>query len=189
MGLSIPGCTTNPAFAGDVERRSGQRISECYQCGKCSAGCPVCVDMDYSPHQILRGIQLGMEDVVLSSRAIWLCASCETCSTRCPQEVDLAGLMDVLRQMALAKGIKSPEPDIPLFHRIFLSSLRRHGRIFEVGLMAARNMRSGHFFKDVLLAPAMVLKGKLTPLPPRMRSRRELGRIFEKARHVDRGSG
>jgi heterodisulfide reductase subunit C len=91
--------------------------------------------------------------------------------------------------MALAKGIKSPEPDIPLFHRIFLSSLRRHGRIFEAGLMAARNMRSGHFFKDVLLAPAMVLKGKLTPLPPRMRSRHELGRIFEKARHVDRGSG
>ncbi|MGB2983824.1 MAG: 4Fe-4S dicluster domain-containing protein [Candidatus Bipolaricaulia bacterium] len=188
MGMSIPACELKASFTVEVERRLGQRISECYQCGKCTAGCPVCVEMDFPPHQIVRGVQLGMEDVVLGSRTIWLCASCETCSARCPQDVEIAGLMDVLRHMALAKGVKSPEPDIPRFHRIFLSSLRRHGRIFEVGLMVARNMRSGHFFKDVLLAPAMVLKGKLTPFPPRTRDRRELRRIFKKARHADRGS-
>ena len=182
MGLSIPACELKPSFTAEVERRIGQRISECYQCGKCTAGCPVCVEMDFPPHQIVRGVQLGMEDVVLGSHTIWLCASCETCSARCPQDVEIAGLMDVLRHMALAKGVKSPEPDIPLFHRIFLSSLRRHGRVFEVGLMAARNMRSGHFFKDVLLAPAMFLKGKLKILPHKIKGVEEVKGIFKRSK-------
>ncbi|MCK5586472.1 4Fe-4S dicluster domain-containing protein [Candidatus Bipolaricaulota bacterium] len=186
MGLSIPACELRPSFIAEVEQAFGQRVSECYQCGKCSAGCPVCVDMDFPPHQIVRGVQLGMEDVVLNSHSIWLCASCETCSTRCPQEVDLAGLMDVLRRMALAKGIKAPERDIPLFHAIFLSSLRRFGRIFELELMGMRNMRSGHFFKDVLLAPGIFLKGKLGLLPPRTRGRRGLRRAFAKIRDMER---
>ena len=188
MGLSVPGCDLRPAFIDEVEQLFGQRVSECYQCGKCSAGCPVCVDMDFPPNQIIRGIQLGMEDVVLNSHSIWLCASCETCSTRCPQEVDLARLMDVLRRMALAKGIKSPERDIPLFHSIFLSSLRRFGRIFELELMGMRNVRSGKLFKDVLLAPGIFLKGKLGLLPPRTRGRRGLRRAFAKARELERKS-
>ena len=101
-------------FVKEVELRSGQSVTACYQCGKCSAGCPICFDMDYSPNQIMRMIQLGMRDEVLSSRSIWLCASCETCTTRCPREVDLASIMDALRRMAHREGAKTPEKDLPL---------------------------------------------------------------------------
>ncbi|NIQ78825.1 MAG: heterodisulfide reductase subunit C, partial [Anaerolineae bacterium] len=86
----------------EVEQKGARNVSACYQCGKCTAGCPVAYEMDYTPNQIIRGVQLGMREMVLSSRAIWLCAACETCSTRCPQEADPAAVMDALRHIAYA---------------------------------------------------------------------------------------
>ena len=40
--------------------------------------------MDFLPSQIMRLVHLGAENEVLGSQAIWLCASCEACTTRCP---------------------------------------------------------------------------------------------------------
>lgn len=77
--------TIRSAFQREVEKASGQKMAECYQCGKCSAGCPMVGYMDLPPSQVMRLIQLGRRDTVLGSRTIWLCASCETCTTRCPQ--------------------------------------------------------------------------------------------------------
>jgi heterodisulfide reductase subunit C len=87
-----------------VEEISGQDLLDCNQCGKCSAGCPVVAAMDILPSQALRMAQLGMEEV-LQSKTIWICASCLTCSTRCPKGVDLPRLMEALRQIALRKGV------------------------------------------------------------------------------------
>lgn len=172
-------------FLRQVEKISAQNLATCYQCGKCTAGCPIVFAMDYPPNQIIRGVQLGMREVVLSSRTIWLCAACETCTTRCPQEVDPAGVMDALRRIAYAEGIKSPEKDIPLFHRIFLGSVRQFGRVFEVGLIGFYNIFSGHFFKDVIMAPRMLLKGKLRLLPPRDRNIKGLKEMFAMARELE----
>jgi heterodisulfide reductase subunit C len=168
----------------EVEELSGEKIADCYQCGKCTAGCPTAFAMDYPPNQILRAIQLGMRDVVLTCKAIWLCASCETCGTRCPQEVDFARVADALRNMAYAEGIKSPEGDIPLFHRIFLGNVRRFGRQFEMGMAALYNLLSGHFFKDMLMAPKLLLRGKL-PLLPSMSDRRRMGELFANVRKAE----
>ncbi|MFL7807317.1 MAG: 4Fe-4S dicluster domain-containing protein, partial [Anaerolineae bacterium] len=87
MSLQLPLAESDIAFLHEVERRSGQNLARCYQCGKCSAGCPIAFEMDYPPHQVIRGVQMGMRDLVLASSTIWLCAACETCSTRCPQDV------------------------------------------------------------------------------------------------------
>jgi heterodisulfide reductase subunit C len=141
--------------------------------------------MDYPPHQIMRGVQLGLSDVVLSSRTIWLCAACETCSTRCPQDVDPAGTMDALRRIAYAQGIKSPEQDVPLFHRIFLESVRLFGRIFEAGMIGFYNVFSGHYTKDLIMAPTMLLKGKISLLPSRPKEGKELRKIFAKVKEVE----
>ena len=151
---------------------------ECYQCGKCTAGCPVAYEMDIPPHQMMRAIQLGMRDQALSSRTIWVCAACETCSARCPQDADPAGVMDALRRIAYAEGAKSPEPDVPLFHRLFLGTVQQFGRVFEAGMIGLYNLFSGHYTKDLGLAPTMLLKGKLGLLPSMHGNRKLMKKLF-----------
>ena len=90
-------------FVRDVEDISGQALLDCNQCGKCSAGCPVVAVMDLLPSQAIRMAQLGMEEV-LESKAVWICASCLTCVSRCPKGVDLPRLMEALREISLRTG-------------------------------------------------------------------------------------
>lgn len=91
-------------FIREIEELSGQKILKCYQCGKCSAGCPLVDAMDTLPNQIIRLLQLGLEEEVLNSKTIWICASCFTCEARCPKGVDLSKIMEALRILLLRKG-------------------------------------------------------------------------------------
>ena len=84
-------------FVHDIEELSGQTILQCYQCGECSAGCPVSADMDVLPNQVIRFIQLGQEDLVMAAESPWVCASCFTCCVRCPKDVDIASIMEAVR--------------------------------------------------------------------------------------------
>lgn len=97
-------------FIEKIEELSGERVFACYQCGKCSAGCPSISEMDISPSQALHLIQLGQEEEVLNSKTIWICASCFTCITRCPKGVDLAKIMEALRQITLRKNVDQVNP-------------------------------------------------------------------------------
>ncbi len=94
----------DPAFTKEVERRSGQNITTCYQCGNCTAGCPAGIVYDRQVNQIMRGIQLGLKDEVLGSESIWYCLSCSMCSLRCPNQIDVAKVMETLRHMARQEG-------------------------------------------------------------------------------------
>jgi heterodisulfide reductase subunit C len=93
-----------------VEAISGQPVLECNQCGKCSAGCPVSSTMDMLPSQVIRLVQLGLDEA-LEAQAIWACASCFTCVTRCPKGVDLPRIMEALRQIHLRRGEELLSPD------------------------------------------------------------------------------
>jgi len=97
-------------FLDKVEALSGESIYACYQCGKCSAGCPSISEMDIPPAEIIRLVQLGQEKEVLNSKTIWTCASCFTCVTRCPKGVDLAKIMESLRQITLRKNVDYVNP-------------------------------------------------------------------------------
>jgi heterodisulfide reductase subunit C len=97
-------------FVKKVEEISGQDLLSCYQCGKCSAGCPMVFAMDILPNQIIRLVQLGLEEEVDKSKTIWLCASCITCGARCPRGVDLSKVMEALRLLFLRKNINNVEP-------------------------------------------------------------------------------
>jgi heterodisulfide reductase subunit C len=88
-------------FVRKVEKLSGQNLMACYQCGKCSAGCPVVSRMDILPNQIIRFAQLGLKEDLLESEAIWTCASCMTCNVRCPKGINIAEVIEVLRQILL----------------------------------------------------------------------------------------
>ena len=166
------------AFLREVERRSGTQVSACYQCHKCSTGCPVGQEMDILSSQIMRLIHLGAEDEALRSKAIWLCAACETCATRCPNDIEIAVLMDVLRELALRKGVKPAEPNIPLFHQCFLGSIEHWGRAYEVGLIAGYKLRSRDFTGDMKLGVKMFSKGKLNLMPHSIKGKAEIKKIF-----------
>lgn len=92
------------AFTAKVEKISGQKLLACYQCGKCSAGCPMAAYMDILPNQIVRMAQLGMEKQLLASRTIWTCVSCLTCNSRCPKSIKIAEVIESLRETALRNG-------------------------------------------------------------------------------------
>ncbi|MGZ3605566.1 MAG: 4Fe-4S dicluster domain-containing protein, partial [Thermodesulfobacteriota bacterium] len=118
----------NP-FLSEVIQASGEKIQACFQCQKCSAGCPIAYAMDILPNQMLRRIQYGHREKVLSSKTIWICASCYTCSVRCPNDIDIARVMDALRSLSIRSGAEPGEKDIPLFHSVFLDSIKSKGRI------------------------------------------------------------
>ena len=91
-------------FVRKVVEVSGQNLNLCYQCGKCSAGCPMSFAMDLLPNQIMRLVQLGLEEDIANSKTVWLCASCFTCTARCPKGVDLSRVIETLRLLTLRKN-------------------------------------------------------------------------------------
>ena len=172
----------------EVQQRSGTQISACFQCHKCSTGCPIGPDMDFLPSQIMRLVHLGAEAEVLGSQAIWLCASCEACTTRCPMGIDIAGVMDALRIMAIDRQTALPDVHGKQFHRSFLGSVRHHGRVYELGMMTAYKLRTFDLFSDVDKVPQMLAQGKLALLPNRSGSVKQVREVFRRAEEEDRKS-
>ena len=116
----------------------------------------------------------------MQSQTIWLCASCETCTTRCPNGIDIARLMDVLRSRALAKARTRTEPKILAFHKSFLGSIRNHGRVFEMGMLTGYMLRSGDLFSRMGLGLEMFKRGKIKFLPERIKGTREVRAMFRR---------
>ncbi len=104
MKISLEkGALENPLI-DELERISGETLRRCYQCGKCSAGCPVSFAMDMAPAQVMRFLQLGRLDDVMRANSMWLCVGCLQCQSRCPQSVSVAAVLEGMRQMTLRKG-------------------------------------------------------------------------------------
>lgn len=110
--LRITSARTGSSFVANIERISGQKLLACYQCGKCSAGCPMAAYMDVLPNQMIRMAQLGMQKQLLASRAIWMCVSCLTCNSRCPKEIKIAEVIEALRSAVLRSGERNDHLNI-----------------------------------------------------------------------------
>lgn len=104
MRINISKRKIKDPFVGKVEELSGQNLLACYQCGKCSAGCPAIAEMDILPNQIIRYAQLGFKDELMRSKSIWICASCFTCNARCPKGINIAEVIEAIRQILLRKS-------------------------------------------------------------------------------------
>lgn len=89
-------------FREKVMELAGDNIKKCYQCGECSGGCPESAQMDLLPNQVMHKIQLG-DDSVLDANTFWICSSCLVCSARCPKGIDIAKVMESLREIKLRK--------------------------------------------------------------------------------------
>ena len=160
--------TLSPALAKRVKEETGQNVYLCYQCGKCTSGCPVAEFFDWHPNQVMRALQLGQEDIALHAQTPWLCASCQTCTTRCPQGLDITAIMEFLTREALKRGIKPRVPEVDVFNKAFMREVRLWGRAYELGLMAElklRTMGSRSLMDDVDLGIKMMQRRKLAFLP------------------------
>ena len=172
-------------LAEEVLLESGQNVNLCYQCSKCGAGCPVAYALDYSPVQLIHAIRLGLDDLVLNSRTIWLCASCETCTTRCPQDVEVAKVMDAAKIIAVRRGVRPALPRVSAFHRATLGNIRSHGRMYELGLIIGLKLRTREFSKDAALGIGMLRRGKLK-LWPGFKGSRTTRRIFRRVERIEK---
>ena len=172
--------TMNVGFIKKVEALSGSSVRRCFQCGKCSAGCPMRSFMDHPPNRIVRLIQLGQWERVLAGRSIWYCASCETCSTRCPNKVDLAAIMDALRKLSWDADGPSKESYVQLANKLFINHITQYGRQYEMRLAAVFNVKSGQFLKDLMLGPKLLSKGKLKMFHSKNKNLAEIEKIFNR---------
>jgi heterodisulfide reductase subunit C2 len=175
------------AFMEAVESHSGIKVSACYQCKKCSNGCPVTFAMDIFPDQIIRLIQMGQREKVLGSSTIWVCSACETCTTRCPNQVDIAGVMDYLKETAVRSGISVPQPHSSIFHQVFLGDIRKRGRVFEGALMQSYMLKSGEILRkirnrdidDIVLGWTLFRKKRMPLFPKGIKAKSEVKKILK----------
>ena len=165
-----------------VVEKSGQDVLSCYHCQKCVAGCPVAPFMDIPPNVIHRMLQYGQREEILKSATIWICAACETCGARCPNDIDIAKVNDALKQLAIKEGVKGKEKGMPAMHNAFLSGIEKRGRMHEVSLIRDLRMKTGGLFKDMKLGIKMFKLGKLTIFPEKVKNMGEIKKMFEKAR-------
>ena len=164
---------------------TGQNIGGCFGCKKCSNGCPLAFAMDSHPYQVVRLAQLGQTEALESCRTIWVCSSCQTCLTRCPNEIDLPRLMDYLKQWVIKNSRPVQESKTLIFHQAFLRQVAKRGRVFEAGMMMRYLLRTGGAFgpeamANARLGLAMLKRGRLKLLPRGTRDRRWLGPLFNK---------
>ena len=156
-------------------------INRCYQCMTCTLGCPVAARMDIVPHKIIRKIQLGQNDSLLQSGAIWKCLGCETCFSRCPNAINIPSVIDNLKHVAFREK-KAGKNIVPVFHNIFLNGLRKKGLLFELGLMLKLKIAMKDFFSDTIMGGKMIMKGKLSLKAHGINERGAMKKIFEKSK-------
>ena len=170
------------SFLEEAKKRSGENLSLCYQCLKCTAGCPTAPHMDIRPNNIIRMIQMGLKEAVLESSAIWLCVSCETCGTRCPNDIDIGALMDALREISVEEGVHPKEKKIHILHEAFMRSIQRGGRVHEATMLMDYKLRSKDFLTDLIPGTRLFFKGKIPLFPQAIKGREAIKKIFERCK-------
>jgi heterodisulfide reductase subunit C len=175
---------TISSLNNEVLENTGVNVSQCYQCGKCSAGCPLSGEMDFTPSYLIRMLQTRdpeLEEKVLRSFTIWVCLTCEMCYSRCPMDIDIPKMMDFLREKSLKERKTNPKAKkIIAFHKSFLSSIRHTGRLYEIGLLVDYKLRTWKVMQDLILAPKMLVRGKLNILPELIKDSSGISSIFSR---------
>ena len=174
-----------------IEAEGPFQAGACFQCRKCTNGCPVTFAMDLYPDEVIRMVILGQRETVLACQTIWVCAACETCTTRCPNDVKIAEVMDCLKEMALREGVPSSQPCILALHETFLNNIKRWGRLFETTLLPAYMLKSGELLQkwnsgtlryDLNLGRQMFSKGRVPLLPRSIKGKGEVRKILRRGK-------
>jgi heterodisulfide reductase subunit C len=164
-----------------VMAESDQPINLCYQCKKCSVGCPMIEEFDFPPNMVMRMIQLDMKDELLKSKAIWMCISCETCGTRCPNEIRIAPIMDSLRAQCINEGVVPADPVTVALHTAFIESIKMFGRVHEATMLMNYKWKSKNFTSDLDVGLKLFLRGKIPLMPKKSKNMAKIKEIFQES--------
>jgi heterodisulfide reductase subunit C len=175
---------TDQEFIGKIEGMSRSNLSRCWHCMACSGGCPFSQDMDIMPNAVLRMVQFGLKEAVLKTSTIWLCVGCNTCSMECPNAVDVAAVMDALRQVAIKEGADIAEPGILAFHNAVVNSIGRYGRTHKLEIMMRYKLSEKELFSDIDLGMKMLSKRKLDLLPSKVKDKKAIRSLFDLPREA-----
>ena len=166
-------------LAERIAKEADVKLHECYQCGKCSAGCPMAGSFDLMPRQIVHLMHLGDMETVMKSKSIWLCASCHTCVERCPHDIDIPALMEKSRMEAQKRGYCAVR-NVKLFNDIFAETIRGFGKSQEVILEGIYNVGSGRLLQDINHVPEMLQKEIVRPELNQVRNKDHVRSIMKK---------
>ena len=184
--MTTASMTPDTVLGGTIRRGAGINAYKCYQCKRCTAGCPVAGFAGLHPAQIVRAVQLGDLATIMADKFIWLCTGCETCSTRCPQEIDVAGIMDELRILAYEHDLVRKDAPFASILRYNADSFKRWGRMYELELLARdKIMRPSGMTDDLVLGVKMVMKGKIGFTPSTGGDRAQMKRMVEAAERIE----
>jgi heterodisulfide reductase subunit C len=136
---------------------------------------------DYLPHRLVRRLQWGELDEVLEDSGLWSCLGCGTCGLRCPNDIAVDHLVDVLREWSLVEEAAEAANRTKQFHETFLSTIRSYGRIHELTLVARYKLRTRDWLSDMESGFSMFAKGKIPLMPSRVKALREVRRLFSEA--------
>ena len=163
----------------EINSHCGIDVDLCLECGKCSGGCPNGRLFDYTPRKIVQLVKLGDEKTLMTMEAIWLCLSCNLCLDRCPSEIDIPGILDYIREKSCRSEARASRPQVKLFYRLILDSIRKSGHVSELGVALRFNWKTGQYLKDARLGLKLMLKGKLIPFRRFVKGREAIRRLFE----------
>jgi heterodisulfide reductase subunit C len=172
-----------------VAEMTGVDLSACFQCKRCTSGCPVSRLCAAGPAEMMRRLHLDAGDELLDSDLIWTCVSCETCSARCPMGIDVAAVMDALRALAREKKAARQKGNVRLFNQAFLKTVQMFGRSYDLAMITAYKLGSGKLMADTEKFPTMLRKRKIALLPPTGVDRKTARHIFKKAKKQRKEAG
>jgi len=162
-----------------VKEISGVDVAGCLQCKKCTNGCPVAKLVKVPPSEIIRRLQFNECDSIINSDLVWMCASCDTCFSRCPMQIDMAAVMDALRIISIRKNTVKQKGNIPLFNKWFLKTVSIFGRTYDLGMIAAYKVGTSNYFQDVDKFPMMLQKRKIALFPSFKADKKYVKKIFK----------
>ena len=169
----------------------GEKIRECIQCGTCSASCPTSYAMDYTPREVIAALRAGILDRVLESNTIWLCASCYSCTVRCPSGIKLTDVMYELKRLAVEFSIVDKKAKAPVVSKLFVDLVDKNGRISEVSLVGKFMLKTNPFAAIGMMPRAWKLlkRGRMPLIPHRIKRISELEKLVSTTSEIGLHAG